>query len=36
MFSSGLATLQCEKELEQIIAEMPFVMHQGSFRVEHT
>ena len=26
--------LQCEKELEQIIARTPFVMHKGTFRVE--
>ena len=26
--------LQCEKELEQIIARRPFVMHKGTFRVE--
>ena len=28
------STLQCEKELEQIIARTHFVMHQGTFRVE--
>ena len=26
--------LQCEKELEQIIARTPFVMYLGTFRVE--
>ena len=26
--------LQCEKDLEQIIARTPFVMHYGTFRVE--
>ena len=26
--------LQCEKELEQIIAMTPFVMHKGTFRAE--
>ena len=26
--------LQCEKELEQIIARTSFLMHQGTFRVE--
>ena len=26
--------LQCEKELEQIIARTPFVMHYGKVRVE--
>ena len=26
--------LQCEKELEQIIARTPFVMHLGTFRVQ--
>ena len=26
--------LHCEKELEQIIARTPSVMHQGKFRVE--
>ena len=26
--------LQCEKELEQIIARSPFVMHKETFRVD--
>ena len=29
------STFQFEKELEQIIARMPFVMYLGIFRVEH-
>ena len=30
------STLPCKKKLEQIVARTQLVMHQGTFRVEHS